>query len=1091
MRRAKDELIRYEEVHMKKSLLLLWIVVSLVVAPISGLGRVPVASATISGFSATANPATPNTTTELTFTFYTQSGVGIGAPIFLVLPDFQLPASISLASVHITGPSGPVSTQQAIVGGTQITVSPSTALAANGYITVRIDTTAGIKTSATAGLKTVSVGTLSETQQNTTISIGSGGSGGVSNVTAVASTLATNSIAVWTVSFVTGTPGILGVGSKIMLTFPTGTQFPSTAFVPGTITVTVGGFIGYVTSVYQVPSTTRLEIDVPGGVSAGAFTTVSVQIGSAYGLRNPSAAGTGYVTAWTTTDTAPATSNPLTFTGGGVTSVSVYASPLSSGTAANYSISFFTTSVNLLAGDTISVQFPSGTTFPASGSYLNPAFVQVNGVNASWLTLSSNTLQIVIPTALAVTSVTVGIQALLGIANPSTPGSYHLTVFTSRDITPVMSANTYDVTGSSIGNLSLSVDPRSVSTAAEYRFTFVTSSSGSLQAGVGIITVDFAAGFTVPASIASGRVTVNGVSASTVTIPSDGVVRITVPYVIPASSSVTIVITSDAGVRNPAASGSSGTITVFTSTDTIPMSTSFTLTNSQIGQPQVVLSAAGTSMQAGYTVTFVTGPAGQLTAGLGKITLTFPAGTSVPTSIARDSVKVNNQTSSNVSVSGLRVEVTIPATIYPNSQVQVVFDKSAGLRNPAVAAAYTLPAFTSAETTPVASASYQIASLPKSSAIISPASPDGLNGYYKTRPVVVLSATNGSGGQVPEYYRINNGAETLYTTPIQIPEGNVTLSYYGRDAQGNQEDANTLTLKVDTTAPEITVTSPQPGTTTGSATLQVSGRTEAGSSVTVAGAAAQVQPSGDFLATVTLSEGPNTLQVIATDLAGNKGQAAVSVSLDTKPPVLTITLPKIYSTVMTQQIAVTGKTESGATVTVAGSQVNVAADGSFSVMYMFPKEGLNVVDITATDAAGNVAKTGIPVTYVARTLIRLQVGNKTAMINDTSKALQAAPINVKGVVMVPLRFIGEAFGATVECEPVFKLIRIQLGSTMIYLQIGSNYASVNGKKIVLQGLPTIVKGTTMVPIRFISEAFNAQVTWIQATQGVEITYPKP
>jgi len=217
----------------------------------------------------------------------------------------------------------------------------------------------------------------------------------------------------------------------------------------------------------------------------------------------------------------------------------------------------------------------------------------------------------------------------------------------------------------------------------------------------------------------------------------------------------------------------------------------------------------------------------------------------------------------------------------------------------------------------------------------------------------------------------------------------------------------------------------------------------------------------------------------------------VNVTLDTKPPVLTMTSPKIYSTVMAQKVAVSGKTEPGATVTVAGAQVNVAADGSFSIMYMFPKEGLNVIDVTSTDAAGNVAKMGVPVTYVARTLIRLQVGNKTAMINDTTKTLQAAPINVKGTVMVPIRFIGEAFGATVEWEPVLKIVRLQLGSTIIYLQMGYNYASVNGKKIVLQGLPSIISGTTMVPIRFISEAFNAQVTWIAATQGVEITYPKP
>ncbi|HPS70591.1 MAG TPA: copper amine oxidase N-terminal domain-containing protein, partial [Candidatus Cryosericum sp.] len=122
---------------------------------------------------------------------------------------------------------------------------------------------------------------------------------------------------------------------------------------------------------------------------------------------------------------------------------------------------------------------------------------------------------------------------------------------------------------------------------------------------------------------------------------------------------------------------------------------------------------------------------------------------------------------------------------------------------------------------------------------------------------------------------------------------------------------------------------------------------------------------------------------------------------------------------------------------------------------------------------------------------RLQVGNKTAMVNDASKTLQAAPVNVKGVVNVPLRFIGEAFGATVEWEPVFKIVRIQLGTTTIYLQVGSNYASVNGKKVVLQGVPTIVSGTTMVPIRFISEAFGAEVVWTEATKGITITYPKP
>jgi hypothetical protein len=488
-------------------------------------------------------------------------------------------------------------------------------------------------------------------------------------------------------------------------------------------------------------------------------------------------------------------------------------------------------------------------------------------------------------------------------------------------------------------------------------------------------------------------------------------------------------------------------------------------------------------------VTFQTGAGGALSAGSGRIYITLPVGTTVPVSIDAQNVKVNGTTASIVtsSTGNRRVDVTTPVAILANSQVQVVIDAAANVTNPSTARTdYTLSVYTTAEQTPITSSVYSIVNLPVTTAVTLPSSPDGLNGYYKTRPTVSLTATSPSGLAVSIYYRINAGSDTQYSSPIQLPDGSVTFSYYARDTQGNQEQARQLTFKVDTTAPLITITAPLEGSATGNADITVTGRTEAGASVVINSSPATAQATGDFTGSVTLHEGSNAIQVVATDLAGNKGQATLNVTLDTKPPVLTMTSPK-----MTQQVAVSGKTDPGATVTVGGSKVNVAADGSFSIMYMFPKEGLNVVDITSTDAAGNVAKTGIPVTYVARTLIRLQVGNKTAMINDTTKTLQAAPVNIKGVVMVPLRFIGEAFGATVEWEPVFKIVRLQLGSTAIYLQIGYNYASVNGKRIVLQGLPSIIKGTTMVPIRFISEAFNAQVTWIAATQGVEITYPKP
>jgi hypothetical protein len=508
-------------------------------------------------------------------------------------------------------------------------------------------------------------------------------------------------------------------------------------------------------------------------------------------------------------------------------------------------------------------------------------------------------------------------------------------------------------------------------------------------------------------------------------------------------------------------------------------------------QPQVVLTTSEAGLMSGYTVTFATGPAGDLTSNQGKVSTLFPTGTVLPATISPSSVHLNGLTPPAVQVVGQRVDVTVPVGVGVNAQVQVVFDEAAGIRNPSTPQSAVLQVYTTSESSSVSSATYQIVALGRTTAVVTPLSPDGLNGYYKTHPVVSIAIIGGSSAGLSVFYRINGGAETLYVSPIQIPDGTTTVVYYERDILGNQENPNTLSFKVKTTLPQITILSPAEGSSGKVQHVTLTGRTEAGSSVRVNGIAATVLPTGEFSAGVSLQEGANVVQVVATDVAGNVGQIRVNVTLDTKPPVLALTSPKIYSTVTTQQVAVTGKTEAGATLTVAGSRVSVAADGSFSIMYMFPKEGLNVVEITSTDAAGNSAKADIPVTYVARTLIRLQVGNKTAMVNNVRKTLDAVPVNVKGVVMVPLRFIGEAFGALVTWDPVFQIIDIELRGLPIRLQLGANYASVAGKKVILQGIPVNMKGTTMVPIRFIGEAFGAQVAWNAPTQGIDITYPKP
>ncbi|RLD17629.1 MAG: copper amine oxidase N-terminal domain-containing protein [Caldiserica bacterium] len=131
----------------------------------------------------------------------------------------------------------------------------------------------------------------------------------------------------------------------------------------------------------------------------------------------------------------------------------------------------------------------------------------------------------------------------------------------------------------------------------------------------------------------------------------------------------------------------------------------------------------------------------------------------------------------------------------------------------------------------------------------------------------------------------------------------------------------------------------------------------------------------------------------------------------------------------------------------------------------------------------------MPVNFIPKTKIVLQIGNSVAVINEKTTKLDSPPIIIKDRTLVPLRFISEAFGAKVEWNPVFRLVFIKMGEKEIIVQIGTPYASVSGKKVLLDSPPLIVKGRTMVPLRFIAETLGAEVTWDEATKSITIIYP--
>ena len=101
------------------------------------------------------------------------------------------------------------------------------------------------------------------------------------------------------------------------------------------------------------------------------------------------------------------------------------------------------------------------------------------------------------------------------------------------------------------------------------------------------------------------------------------------------------------------------------------------------------------------------------------------------------------------------------------------------------------------------------------------------------------------------------------------------------------------------------------------------------------------------------------------------------------------------------------------------------------------------------------------------------------------------PAEVQGSVLVPLRGVFEALHADVTYNSATRIINAQKGTTNVTLPLGSTRATVNGQAQTLSQPAQTVSGTTLVPLRFVAQAFGAFVQWHSATSTVEIKTQGP
>ena len=110
--------------------------------------------------------------------------------------------------------------------------------------------------------------------------------------------------------------------------------------------------------------------------------------------------------------------------------------------------------------------------------------------------------------------------------------------------------------------------------------------------------------------------------------------------------------------------------------------------------------------------------------------------------------------------------------------------------------------------------------------------------------------------------------------------------------------------------------------------------------------------------------------------------------------------------------------------------------------------------------------------------------NVNVTVNGQTMSFDQPPVMRNSRVFVPMRAIFERLGSTV----VFSngTINAQGNGRSVHLAIGSTQASVNGQPLTMDVAPFTVAGRTEVPLRFVAQALGATVNWNSNTSTVAI-----
>lgn len=110
---------------------------------------------------------------------------------------------------------------------------------------------------------------------------------------------------------------------------------------------------------------------------------------------------------------------------------------------------------------------------------------------------------------------------------------------------------------------------------------------------------------------------------------------------------------------------------------------------------------------------------------------------------------------------------------------------------------------------------------------------------------------------------------------------NVFTALASTDKEGNSELSKTLKITYDDQPPSLNMINPsEDSVTVDSADFDITGKSEAGVSVSVNGKLAMVDDEGKFKLKVQLVAGKNSLEIIVRNIAGNETKKTIEINYD-------------------------------------------------------------------------------------------------------------------------------------------------------------------------------------------------------------------